>query len=288
RFASLILFGFALAAPAVAQTPPNEITLREGLALAPTGPGERIAIPADVVEAALAAGTWSTPKAGDTARSHRKWQPVRANKDGLFQWRALWGGYLFVSVSSDDDRLMMLDAAGHLMVYVNGEPRTGDLYSHDYVRRPIWLKKGMNEFLFHGGRGQVRAKLNEPKSAVFIDPVDPTLPDLIAGQPVDGWGAVLVVNATRDWQRGLALDVSAGGGPVRTAAPALPPLSVTKVPCRIVAKATEAADKFGLRIALDPAGGVKNLDQIDISLRVVKPGDTYKRTFRHRNARSVQ
>jgi predicted esterase len=292
RFVSLIAFGLFAGGPAAAQ-PANEIVFRDGLALPPAGQGSRVAVPVDAVEAAYAAGTWAVPKAGDEVKrpdgSARKWEPLAANKDGVFQSRALAGGYLFVAIPSDDERVMMLEAAGHSMVYANGEPRAGDMYSHGYVRRPVMLKKGTNEFLFHVGRGRLQAKLVAPKSAVFLDPVDPTLPDLIAGRSLDGLGAALVVNGTTQWERGLGLDVtSVGGDPVHTAVPVLPPLSVTKVPYRIVAKAADLTDKFGLRLSLNPGEGGKSLDQIDVTLRVLKPGDTFKHTFRSKIDGSVQ
>jgi hypothetical protein len=66
-------------------------------------------------------------------------------------------------------------------VWVNGEPRVGDPYSHGYVHIPVELKQGDNEFLFTVGRGELRAKLTAPLGDVFFDTADTTLPDLIVG-----------------------------------------------------------------------------------------------------------
>ena len=64
-----------------------------------------------------------------------------------------------MNVPSDDDRVMILEASGHSLVYANGEPRAGDPYSHGYVHLPVKLRKGDNEFLFSVGRGTLKARL---------------------------------------------------------------------------------------------------------------------------------
>src|SRR5580704_5340295 len=147
-----------------ADEPPNkEVPFGEALILAPVGRGGRVAFPVDPVAAQVASGEWKPPKAEDTvpraAGRPRSWEKLSPGKDGSYQSRALVGGYAFFSIPSDKNRVMMLEASGHGMVWVNGEPRAGDPYSYGYVHVPVELKKGSNQFLFVVARGQLRGKL---------------------------------------------------------------------------------------------------------------------------------
>ena len=283
-----------LASTAIGSEPPREITLRNALVLPPMGRGGRVAVPVDPLGAKIAAGTWTAPKAGDTfalpGGGSRTWDKLEANKDGLFQSRTLQGGAAFFSVISETERVMILEASGHSMVWANGEPRAGDMYSHGYVHVPIQLKKGENELLFVVARGQLRAKLVAPKSELFFDLADMTLPDLIGGQKYDGWCSVPLVNATTSWQSGLSIvTVSAGRESERTEIPALPPLSVAKVPIKLACAPAEAADKLAVSLELQRAiGPNRSLDKNEITLRVLKMGQTHKRTFRSQIDGSVQ
>src|SRR5205823_2925625 len=97
--------------------------------------------PVDALASQLAAGTWQAPKAGDEVRlpdgSARKWEPAKAAADGTISHKGLRGGYAYFAVTADKAKPMILEASGHAMVYVNGEPRAGDPYQHGYVRVPI-------------------------------------------------------------------------------------------------------------------------------------------------------
>src|SRR5205823_41131 len=110
--------------------------------------------------------------------STRAWETLQAAKDGSFQHRSLFGGYACVTVSSPARRVLMLEAAGHAMVFVNGEPRTGDPYSHGYVHLPVELRPGDNHLLFHVGRGQLKLALRPPRADAQLDLADVTVPDL--------------------------------------------------------------------------------------------------------------
>ena len=74
------------------------------------------------------------------------------------------------------------------MVYADGEPRGGDIYSTGYVHLPVQVRKGQNALLFQVGRGRLKARLTKPKAAAFFSTADVTLPDLIAGEPARGRG----------------------------------------------------------------------------------------------------
>src|SRR5262245_47261821 len=155
----------------------------EALVIASVGRYGRTPAPTDAIQALIAAGQWKTPKAGDTLTgadgTERAWGTVPV-KDGALKHQALNGGYALFTVKADAERVMILDAAGHSLVLVNGAPRVGDHYQTGYVKVPVLLKKGDNEFLFHVQRGSLRAKLIEPKAAAQLRMGDVTAPSLPA------------------------------------------------------------------------------------------------------------
>jgi pimeloyl-ACP methyl ester carboxylesterase len=267
----------------------GEVTFREGLCLPSAARYGREPVPTDAIAAQLVAGTWQAPKAGDTLTApeggKRMWEVLKPDDKGVFAGRALNGGYLFFSFESDSDRVLMLEAAGHAAAYVNGQLRAGDVYSYGYVQLPVVVKKGTNELLVHVARGRLQIKLTEPKAPLFLSPLDATTPDLIAGQAFQGWAGVLAVNATTQTQGGLS--VNAGGAV--TPLPALPPCSVTKVPIRFSAPATNSGEKFDIQLELKRSGDTpQDLGKEKLTLNVVKPDALQKRTFRSAIDGSVQ
>ncbi len=291
----LVLAVTSLAVPVRADGPAKEAPFGEALILPATGRGGRIPFPIDLVGAQLASGAWRPPKAGEAlvlpAGGTRTWERLAAGADGTYQSRGLVGGHAFFSVASDQDRVMALEASGHTMVWVNGELRTGDPYSHGYVVLPVQLRKGANDFLFSVGRGSLRAKLKLPKADLYFNTADTTLPDLIAGQSYEGWGAVPVTNATTSWQSGLKVVLTfPGAQPALTSLPTLPPLSITKVPFRITGPSASPSETITAALDLRQQIGEqhRSLDHVDLAFRVLKPEQTQKRTFRSRMDGSTQ
>jgi dienelactone hydrolase len=281
-----------------AEEPAGEIALRDGLVLAAVGRGGRASLPADAVAAQLAEGRWQTPRAGDTVPlpggGTRTWEKAAAGADGWLIHPALNGGYAHFVVEAKERQVMILetsghpDAAGHTLVYVNGEPRAGDPYQTGYVRLPVLLKPGKNEFLFQGrsrfpgARGRLRAKLVPPRSGVQLDGGDWTLPDLVVGEPVQTHAAVVVLNASSEPLRGLVLRAALGDNPpTSTPLPAVPPLGVRKVGFRLEGSAPAQPGSLSLEVAVARAdnGQAPPLDTLKASVRVRRSEDTHKRTF---------
>jgi len=158
--------------------------LRECLVLPLPGGMTRSIVYTDPVQALQVSGAWTAPKAGDTVTfpdgSTRQWEAVTANADGWFEHPALRNGYAFATVSSERERVALLEAPGSVTVIVNGEPRVGDVYQHGYVKVPVLLKQGQNELLLRRSRADrlyVRLR-NAPVGGVLLDVRDATLPDL--------------------------------------------------------------------------------------------------------------
>jgi poly(3-hydroxybutyrate) depolymerase len=282
-----------VALPALADVPgsPEPIVPRDALVLTGTGRDGRRPIPIDPVVEQVIAGTWTAPKAGDTVPvadgRDRAWVPLKAGDDGTFRAPGLSGGYAAITVPSDADRVLMLEAAGHTLVYVNGVPRVGDPYSHGYVHLPIALRSGDNHLLFAVGRGALRVRLTAPQAPAYLDPSDPTLPDLSAGGETDTWGAVIAVNASDRLLDGLSLRAAIDDGePLATGPVAIPPLATRKIPLRLRGRAPAEGDSA--RVAITLLRGDEAIDSAEVSLRVRRPDRTQKRTFLSRIDGSVQ
>lgn len=263
---------------------PSVIEVREALALPPAGRVGRVAVPVDPVAAAIAAGRFEAPKEGDAFErpggAPLRWSRIEAGEDGQFRSRALAGGYAAVVVPSDSERVMVLEAAGHGVAYVNGEPRAGDPYGYGFVRLPVGLRRGENLLLFGGGRGTLRVRLTEPTGPAELDAADATLPDLVAGAGGEAWAALVVRNATGEALRGWELRASLdGGGPVATPVPSVPPLSVRKAGFRVAADPSAGPGERPLRVALHDASGAERAVESSIRLRVVPPEAKRKVTF---------
>jgi pimeloyl-ACP methyl ester carboxylesterase len=258
----------------------------ECLVLPPTERFGRAALHRDAVAAQLVAGRFSPPRAGDVLTlgdgSTRKWEALKASKDGSFSHRALGGGYAYFSVTADKEQIMLLEAAGHSAVHVNGEPRGGDPYSYGYLHLPVVLRQGSNDFLFQVGRGKLSAKLVPPKAPVALDLSDPTLPDLLVGQEVETWAAVVVVNASKDRLDELEMQASCAGAPPAVSKLAsIPPLSIRKVGFRLQAPAPqkEGNCEVQLKLTHGPADKQSLLDAALFTIGVRRPEQTHKRTF---------
>lgn len=280
RLLSVIVLAFAPAVGRAADLPAEVLVLPGG------GATGRDPTATDPVRAALAAGTWTPPKAGDKVAGPRErtWMAAKL-KDGTPD---VAGGYVYVPVESDRDQVKLLDAAGHSMVYVNGEPRMGDVYRTGYVRIPILLKKGTNHLLFAPGRGPVKLALAEPKATSQLHLGDVTAPDLVAGEAIDTEAAVVVLNASPVPATDLEIVARAPGGEaVRTAVSFIPPLGVRKVGFRI-AGPTPAAGK-PVPVSLTLVRGEKaDLDAATLNLNVAAPTANRKHTFRSEIDDSVQ
>lgn len=256
--------------------------------------GGRLPIPADGVLAQVADGTLGTPSAGAIVQrpggGEASWKAIRANAEGWLEDAALRGGYAFATIDSPEAETRMLEAAGHSLVYVNGEPRGGDPYGFGYFKVPIQLRKGTNRFLFSVGRGRVRATLTEPPATAFLDLGDPTFPDVLVGQSRPLLGAVVVVNAGAEPLQGAHLVARVGDQAADTEVPTLPPLSVRKVPFTIRVEKPEAEGEKVLDLDLIQTEGRSRmlLHHATTKLRVRTPLQVHRRTFESRIDGSVQ
>ncbi|MCE5228226.1 prolyl oligopeptidase family serine peptidase [bacterium] len=237
------------------------------------------------VESMLTSGTLADyrPEDGDTLGG-QKWSEVALDENGKAPRR---GDFLFVPVESDGERIVIMNAVGHGIAYVNGIPRAGDTYANGYVHVPVLLVDGENGILLRSSRGLLGVKLYDPPAPQFILDADKTLPDLVVGEKLDGWSAVVVVNATRQAARGLK--ITCGGKGLKqttTELPAIPALSVRKVGFRIRAAMPKKAGTVRARIELKAKR--RELSRNEFDLNITTPQDAHRRTFVSQIDGSVQ
>jgi len=144
----------------------DQIPLSEVLVIKSLARPGRSAVHTDPIEARLVAGQWHAPTAGEIVSfptgGSKSWERATAAKDGALEHPATQGGYIYWPVIGSERRVLLLEAAGHNCVYVNGQIRGGDPYGYGYLRLPVLLHPGTNDFLFECSRGGFRAKLTAP------------------------------------------------------------------------------------------------------------------------------
>lgn len=157
----------------------------------PTSRAGGTVVAADPMQQALAEGTFTAPIEGQN-----DWSKLESDDKNHFEGQSLVGGWAWAEVESDKEQVMLLRAAGHVMVYFNGEPRAGDVYSAGYLALPVKLKAGKNTLFFQCGRGELSARLEPVTGPVMVLTEDATLPDLVEGQ--FGWylAGVVAINTT--------------------------------------------------------------------------------------------
>ena len=264
----------------VSATGSNEMSLQRALVIQSAGRAARSAVHTDAVEAQIVSGQWRPPRLGEvlTGQSgpERKWEHAEANPEGWLAPAGLRGGYVYWPVVSPEDKVMLLEAAGHNLAYVNGQIRAGDPYANGYVRLPVQLRAGTNDLLFQCSRGRLRAKLIPVSAPFTLDLADATLPDVRVGEVEAAWGAVVAINATTSSMT-VGLRAKGAKSPARTVE--LPALGVFKVPFLVQLPRLKAPGKYQAALELTDARGRTVLARAEVTLRVRRPEESYKRTF---------
>jgi dienelactone hydrolase len=243
----------------------------------------------DAVVAGLVDGSLdpAATKAGDTLIEDRTWREIHAADDGAFN-EVNPGSYILVHIASPDDRVMMLDAAGHSVVYVNGEPRMGDPYGLGYVVLPVHLHAGANTLLFGGVRGGLHAALHPVSADIIISDQDLTLPDLLVSG--DGAGSdvllgVPVINAATE-ARTVTVRCECGPDATESGPVTLPPCSITKLPLTARCRPDAGVEQVTVEISALAQGAA--VAEQPVTLDVRSPSETHKRTYLSRIDGSVQ
>ena len=261
------------------------IELTEGLAVRRVGIYGRRPFHIDLIQSAIVTGQWTTPEEGDEIElprgGDRTWDRIEVDDRGRFRGRALRGGYVSITVERDEPGVMMLDARGHRMVYVNGRPRIGDIYNLGMTQVPVHLNEGSNELLFHCTRGRLEAKLVKPAGDAFFSETDLTKPDALVGEPVDQPIGVIVVNASDEPLRGAVIRADVGGEQSETSVPTIAPMTIYKAPVSLDGPEVETPDgeEGEIEVDLELRINGEAAHSMATSLDIRSPDETHSRTF---------
>lgn len=257
---------FAL--PASAEEP------REWLVAGPIKGKGRCLVSADAVgEMMFGAEAPRYPKKGDKL-GDLEWKSMTANGEGYIEGEALAPGAAITIVTSETDRVAILNCPGAATVYVNGVPFATDLYGSKIEGVPVFLRRGENRILCRAGRGALNLSLTDPPAPVYIMDKDETLPWRVFGANQGTWGAAPIVNATNAWVRGATLEY----GKVKAPLPPLPPLAVYKAPFLVGS---------GEEVTLRVVSGKNAHSRTWKLFTPEKPGG-FQKTFRSKIDKSVQ
>lgn len=238
----------------------------------------------DPVRASILEGTWRAP-AFSTATPG--WRPVEPGARGVYPTGA-FEGYVYGRVDSAQTLNVLIQSVGGIGAHVNGRPIAG---RHERglksVPMPVQMRKGRNEFLYRGTFDGLSVRMLQPKSVQFVSRFDPTLPDIVLGEPGPLLGAVLVYNMEDTWSRGCVLVAITSAGVTQTPVHPLPPLSFSKVPFHFNAPFETPQPTEDLRVALVSPGG-RELNHENFVLRVRGAGEQHTRTYRSRVDNSIQ
>ena len=105
------------------------LNIGQPLAISGVAAGGRRPIPDDAVLRQIVSGGWQAPTAGGTVTigdRTRAWRTITPDKDGGYDAN----GYLYVPVDTPADGVVLLNASGDTLVYVNGVLLAGDPYSY--------------------------------------------------------------------------------------------------------------------------------------------------------------
>lgn len=204
-----------------------------------------------------------------------RWKLVKLSEDGSIEERGL---YLDLQITTKEAGAFILSTSGS-ETYVNGAPRAGNVYGYNYVEVPIALNEGTNHILLRSGRKPLRAHLSTPPSPVSASDKDMTLPDLVAGEVADTWGALIVRNTTHETIQGFSLSVSGPGfDETPTQIPNIQPMSLLKAGFRIRCIAPQTTGELETSILLRNRDGATE-HQIKAPFKVLSPDQTRRITF---------
>ncbi len=274
------------------------VVLEDGLVLELAARPENSVISPDGIRALLHSGEWIQPSADGQAVLNGKaigtWRNINPDEAGWYRGASLSNAYMYFRYVSDTDEIVLLEANGHEMAYINGVPRSGNPYGNkdeyedwetkfNYSLIPVRLQAGVNEFLFRCNRRALKVTLHPADQKLHFNGNDMTLPDIRVNHPADTYGAIPIVNASGQPYEGLHIKTWSGNlepayHPVRR----INPLSVYKAPFRIVlpdVPAEEGSVMLQLELVDRSNTRERSLAATSIEVNVVSEKSSYKETF---------
>jgi predicted esterase len=246
----------------------------------------REALVVDQLAFQLNSGRLKTPSEGSKLFSKDgkdiTWKSIEVDSAGKFQGEALGAGYIYLTYESRGMQRALLNISGNVMVYVNGEPHTGDIYGDGWMNIPVALRKGKNEFFIRCGmfsRWQgVRATLHFPNKSVMLSTEDLTLPHIVVGQSAeDLFGGIVIINNTEKPLKGLTVAATLAGNTNTHTVADLPKRSIRKVMFKFDARGVKTKGELSCVVSLKQ--DAKLLDEKEITVTAVDAHEHQSHTF---------
>lgn len=259
----------------------DTVFFKQALIVGAVGEGGRSVVTIDPVYHQLILNNLYHPVLNDSVGIDRSgnaqsWESIVPNEKGVFESRKLRGGYLFLTYNSPDECIRILDISGHAEVYVNGNPRGGDLYNKRLTSHPIEIMKGENAFLVKGSRGQVKLQLLPVEKNISFMQRDLTSPDFITTEKDEKVGGIRILNATNKTQKNLKIIAKCNGFEVETSVASIVPLTMRKVAYWVKDSYTQ---RDTVDVVLKLYNGTVLLDETVVRYKVRSNDQFYVRTF---------
>lgn len=250
----------------------------------------------DIIAWQVATGRFIRPEAGQHLSDQYintpdilQWEALEANENNVFTGN-LMRAWVYAEIESPEEITVFLDASGHTRLFINGMPHEGDHYDYAWTLIPFTLKKGLNQFLFsHGRFGRVSARLILPHQEVQFSKRDMTLPALIRGEHNSKWGAIRVVNASKETLKGYTITCRLASGESETIPmDQIIAMTTRKVKFKIPAlRRFTRADKVNATIIMHNCAGAE-VHRTTIEISQQDAGRHHERTFISQIDGSVQ
>lgn len=210
------------------------------------------------------------------------WKDIAVDSTGKFRGEALRNGYIYLTYHANRSQNVLLNVSGNSMLFFNGEPHGGDIYSDGWMNIPVKLKKGVNELLIRCGnfsRWQgVKARLIFPEHPAFVSTEDVTLPHIVIGKSKeDLLGAVVIINCSDKSMTGLSISTSLNGKITDTPVSDVGSLTIRKTGFYFNPSGVSARGDYACRIQLKQRGKV--VDEKSLTIAAVNDGEHHSYTF---------
>ncbi len=238
---------------------------------------------------------WYAPPLPGTDADRVSWTAAAPNDEGRFEGLASQRVFLSATFASDEPTGLVVQADSAFTVWVDGRRQPGDIYGSGRMRVPFHLDAGEHWIVIEAfpPRGAPRIGLWTTPDPLAFNTSDLTLPDLVAGSTDAQYIGVPILNLSERASGTLrvrvigddtAWDTSATWLLPGVAAGAVTQLAVPLVPLAPIPAGVESVD---VTVRVEPAALDASWEQT-VTVPVVEPGTTHRRTFRSATDDSAQ
>jgi dienelactone hydrolase len=211
------------------------------------------------------------------------WQAINADSAGNLTLRVsrrdfLRGGgtYFYFTYNAGKEGVAVVDMQGASGFILNGVLHAGDPYSMGWLKIPVQLKKGKNEFLVRGF--SINAKLEFPAKKIQLLKDDATLPSIVKGEDnAKLIGGIVILNSSNKQLRDLSVETAINGKVVSQYCPSVPAMGIRKIAFLMDGSAVDRIGQVECIVSLKQKGNV--IDTAHVVIEAPEEGKQYRRTF---------